>query len=72
MDNRKSQESKILKFLSQGHALTPLTALQKFQTLRLSGRIFALRQQGYQITSSLVKTKSGKHVAQYRMVQESK
>lgn len=70
----KSQNERILKYL-QTHktGITPLQALTKFGCLRLSGRIYDLRDQGYDILTSMidVKTADGdtKTVAQYRLVE---
>ena len=70
----KSQNEMILKYL-QTHktGITPLQALQKFGCLRLSGRIYDLRDQGYNILTNMVdvKTSDGdvKTVAQYRLVE---
>lgn len=61
------QATCILRFLKSGKKLTPLDALRRFDCLRLSGRIFDLRCIGYDIDKKMVKTKSGKVVAQYSM-----
>ena len=63
----------ILKYL-QTHktGITPLQALQKFGCLRLSGRIYDLRDQGYDILTNMVEVKTADgdvaRVAQYRLV----
>ena len=69
----KSQNELILKFL-QTHktGITPLQALEKFGSLRLSSRIYDLREAGYKIMTNRidVKDRNGeiKSVAQYRLV----
>ena len=69
----KSQNEMILKYL-QTHktGITPLQALQKFGCLRLSGRIYDLRDQGYDILTNMVEVKTADgdvaRVAQYRLV----
>lgn len=70
----KSQCDMILKYL-QTHktGITPLQALQKFGCLRLSGRIYDLRDQGYDILTNMVEVKTADgdvaRVAQYRLVE---
>jgi hypothetical protein len=59
-----SQTERILKHLKAGKKLTPLQALNRFGTLRLSGRVLELRQAGYDIKTTLVKRGSSR-VAQY-------
>jgi hypothetical protein len=62
------QRDRILAYMRKGRTLTPIEALEKFGTLRLSGRILELRQEGYQIKSRLVDI-GGKRVARYLLVQ---
>lgn len=62
----KSQNEEILSWLTLGKSLTPLLALEKFGTFRLSGRIFDLRKQGHKIEMCLVEYK-GKRFAEYRL-----
>lgn len=45
------QEDAILDWLRQGHSLSPLEALQRFQCLRLGARVFDLRRKGHAIVS---------------------
>lgn len=44
----------ILEHLKRGEILTPLIALQKYGCLRLSGRIFDLREAGYNIMTDMI------------------
>ena len=60
-----SQEKSILEYLQAGNKLTPLEAFKRFDTLRLGGRIYDLKQQGYDIQRKMVKTRTGKEVAEY-------
>jgi hypothetical protein len=61
-----SQTDKILKFLLEGHSLTPMQALKKFGTWALSSRISEIRAMNqYNVKSELIKLKSGKHVSKY-------
>lgn len=62
-----SQNAAILAALKAGRCVDPMTALHKFSTMRLSGRILELRQAGYAITTTMVKTRTGKRIAVYRM-----
>lgn len=70
---KKSQCEMILKYL-QTHTtgITPLQALNKFGCLRLSGRIYDLKDQGYNILTNMVEVKTAdgdvSRVAQYRLV----
>ena len=61
-----TQTDRILKFLQSGKRLTPLGALRNFGALRLGGRIFELREQGYNIITKRI-TRKGKSYAQYRL-----
>lgn len=63
-----SQNARILEHLKQRRTLTPLDALRQFGCLRLSGRIYDLRQNGHQIDRRMVEVAGGKHVAEYRLV----
>lgn len=63
----KSQAAEILKYLESGRALTPLEALEKFGCMRLGGRIFDLRKDGYKIETETIH-KNGKHFASYKLV----
>lgn len=66
-----SQEKQILHYLKAGHKLTPLEALKRFGCLRLSGRIFDLRQAGHRIAADIIEVGDGKHVAQYRLAKKA-
>lgn len=62
-----SQEKQIFDWLNNGFTLTSLQALSLFGCLRLSGRIFDLREKGHDIKATLIKTKTGKWVAEYTL-----
>lgn len=64
-----SQSKIILAALKEGKDLTAFEALKLCGTLRLSGRIWDLRDQGYNIVTRMV-IRNGKRVAQYHLVQE--
>ena len=60
------QCAKILAHLQSGKFITPLYALQKFGCFRLSGRIWELKQRGFNIVTEIVDdAKSGKRFAKY-------
>lgn len=61
-----SQRLRVLRHLAKGKSLTPLNALRLFGTLRLSGRIKELRDEGWPIETEMV-TVSGARVAKYRI-----
>jgi hypothetical protein len=62
-----NQEDLILVALKNGESITPLSALEHFGCLRLSARIWNLRNQGYPIVKRALTTPQGKVVAQYYM-----
>ncbi len=59
-----SQKLEILRYLAQGHTLTPLESLEKFRCLTLSQRVTELKREGWPVQSELVNV-GGKHVARY-------
>ncbi len=65
---RKSQEKRVLAYLKDGYTITQLEALQMFGCMRLSDRIFTLRNKGYNITTKMVVTDTGKKVGQYKLL----
>jgi len=60
-----SQKARILKYLKSGGKLTALKALEYFNCMSLAQRIMDLRNEGHPITSQMVKTNTGKMVAEY-------
>jgi hypothetical protein len=62
--NVNSQREAIGKHLLSGKALTALEALRKFNCLRLSGRIYDLKQEGMAIEKIMVR-RGEKVVASY-------
>jgi len=67
----ESQNKRILAYLKSGRKLTPLEALYEFGTMRLSARIYDLRDQGEMIETKTIEITSPsvysgkKHVKQY-------
>lgn len=60
-----TQTKAILEHLLSGKAITSIEAIELYGATRLSGIIYYLREQGYQINSSrkVIKTRYGKSVA---------
>lgn len=67
-----SAKVEILKALQAGERLTPLVALQRFQTMTLSQRVTELRAEGHPIKSRMVPNHEGgrKRVAEYYLDRE--
>ena len=63
----KTQKEQIIKHLEKGKSLTPLKALDKFDCFRLSGRIYELREDGWEINTEMINLKSGKRIARYSL-----
>ncbi|MFR9622504.1 MAG: helix-turn-helix domain-containing protein [Rikenellaceae bacterium] len=63
-----SQCTKILAYLKLGNTLTALEALDMFQCFRLTARIWDIKQQGYEIERKLVTSRSGKRIAEYKLI----
>lgn len=74
IEMKKTQNEQILRYLkTHKRGITPLKALELCGCMRLSGRIFELRDMGYEISSEIiaVKNKDGDvcHVANYKLVE---
>ena len=74
MTKKKTQNEQILKYLqTHKHGITPLKALDKFGCLRLSGRIWDLRNMGYPIVTNIIEVKNRYddvvRVAEYRLIE---
>ena len=64
-----SQLKQIKNYLLNGNKITPLEALQKFGSFRLSAIIYNLKKEGMNIKTNRI-TKNGKTFAQYELVFE--
>lgn len=64
----KSQEAAILKHLESGRTITALEAFKLYGCLRLSGRIYDLKEQGYKIKPEMIQVGPRKRVARYKLV----
>jgi hypothetical protein len=60
----KSQNDRILSYLSGGRSITPLEALRLFGCFRLGARIYDIQKDGHTIKRAMVE-KGGKRFAQY-------
>ncbi|APF16971.1 hypothetical protein Calab_1507 [Caldithrix abyssi DSM 13497] len=67
-----TQSELILKHLIRNKGITALEALRLYGCLRLSARIWELRQRGYRIDSQLIELKNGKKVARYMLKNKDK
>ena len=64
-----SQAKKIGEYLLSGGKITSLDAFRDFNCSRLAARIHDLRAMGMDIGKSMIKTQSGKLVAEYSLNQ---
>lgn len=64
-DEFASQKAMIRAHLIDGKSITPLEALNKFGSLRLSAIIFRLREEGLPIVTEKIHVSPKKRVAQY-------
>jgi len=69
MNELESQSYQIREYLLQGNTITALEALRLFGCFRLSGRIYDLRKEGTNISSTIIKI-NGKRVAEYSIVND--
>ena len=60
-----SQKANVRAWLLDGRSITPLEALNKFGSLRLSAIIFDLREEGLPIVTEKIQVSPRKRVAQY-------
>ena len=65
-----SQKSMVRAWLLKGHTITPLEALNRFGTLRLSAIIFVLREEGLPIVTEKIQVAPRKRVAEYHLTKE--
>lgn len=66
MSRTESQNRQIERDLKKGKKITPLQALKDYGCLRLSGRIFELRERGLNIIAKMVYEHPYKY-AEYRL-----
>lgn len=63
--SESSQDARILEYLKEGHSLTPLDALKRFNCFRLGARMYDLKREGWKVCSEIVRGENGKHWARY-------
>lgn len=69
MNELESQSYQIREYLLQGNSITAMEALRLFGCFRLSGRIYDLRKEGTNISSTIIKI-NGNRVAEYSIVND--
>ena len=68
MKRRKgTKREAILNYLKSGKSITPLDAMQMFNSFRLATIIHDLRQDGYDIETISTETSSGVRFATYKL-----
>lgn len=65
-----SQNSKIIAYLSKGHTITAIKALEIAGTMKLATRIGEITKKGYPIVKEWIVTPSNKRVMSYRFPKE--
>ena len=65
-----TQKSMVRAWLLDGNTLTPLEALNRFGSLRLSAIIFDLREEGLPIVTEKIQVAPRKRVAEYYVDKE--
>ena len=70
--DKRTQQQKILDYLSTGATLTPYKAIEVAGTMKLATRIGELIRKGYPIIKKPYVTPSGKRVMSYHMEIEEK
>lgn len=73
---KRSQNDQILHYLkTHKRGITPLEAMRKFGCMRLSGRIYELKDRGHNISTSIVEVTNQNgdicRVARYRLIEKS-
>ena len=70
-DDFGSQKANVRAWLLDGRSITPLEALNKFGSLRLSAIIFRLREEGLPIEMERLQVSPKKRVARYFIKKEN-
>lgn len=65
-----TQKANVRAWLLNGNTITPLEALNKFGSLRLSAIIFKLREEDLPIITEKIQVSPRKRVAQYSLPKE--
>ena len=64
---QNTQENQILNHLKKHKFIASWEAIQEYRITRLSGRIYELREKGYEITTKNI-TENGKTFAEYSLI----
>lgn len=64
----RAQKRAILKHLEEGKTITAAQAMRLFRCERLAARIRELRQDGYNIITETLTTRSGKRIGEYSLI----
>lgn len=62
-----TQKANVRDWLLKGNTITPLEALNKFGSLRLSAIIFDLREEGLPVVTDKIQVSPRKRVAEYSL-----
>ncbi len=62
-----SQKDLVLRYLKDGNSITPIEALNRFNSFRLSAIIFDLKKDGHNIKADTVR-KGKKAFASYKLI----
>lgn len=72
MQRQTTQKENVLQYLKANRTgITPIEALKLFGCFRLSGIIYTLKQQGYNIVAKIA-TVGNKHFANYKLLKPYK
>ena len=69
-DTLDTQCKRILAALKRGERLTQLDILNRFGAMQAGTRIFDLRKQGHPILTRMIRTNTGKRVAEYSLMRK--
>lgn len=67
---RTTQNDVILEHLRKYGSITPMDALMRYDIMRLSGRIYELKEMGHNIETEIRRTRNGKQYAEYFLKEE--
>ncbi len=66
-----SQTQSILQYMTQGHSITPIDALNRFGCFRLGARMYDIKKLGYEVETIMI-SHNGKKYACYQLKPEVK
>lgn len=71
-EQSKSQKEQIKDALLRGEVITPMDALRKFGTMKLTTRVSELIRDGFPVVKKWVKLPNGKQVMSYKIATADK